>query len=132
MPACERLKAGCCGPFCGPAVTPHSVCADCSHSCRSATKNALAFPRLGVGVELSGKDRRRPAAPVDCGMLYLTYQLHADVMVPVRTWASIAANAGGPPLMADHRAMRNLTAVYELIARSGLTHTRPAFGIEAV
>jgi len=69
---------------------------------------------------------------VDCGMLYLTYQLHADVMVPVRTWASIAANAGGPPLMADHRAMRNLTAVYELIARSGLTHTRPAFGIEAV
>ena len=65
-------------------------------------------------------------------MLYLTYQLHADVMVPVRTWASIAANAGGPPLMADHRAMRNLTAVYELIARSGLTHTRPAFGIEAV
>ena len=65
-------------------------------------------------------------------MLYLAYQLHADVMVPVRTWASIAANAGGPPLMADHRAMRNLTAVYELIARSGLTHTRPAFGIEAV
>ena len=65
-------------------------------------------------------------------MLYLTYQLHADVMVPVRTWASIAANAGGPPLMADHRALRNLTAVYELIARSGLTHTRPAFGIEAV
>ena len=65
-------------------------------------------------------------------MLYLTYQLHADVMVPVRTWASIAANAGGPPLMADRRAMRNLTAVYELIARSGLTHTRPAFGIEAV
>jgi len=53
-------------------------------------------------------------------------------VVPVRTWASIAANAGGPPLMADHRAMRNLTAVYELIARSGLTHTRPAFGIEAV
>ena len=65
-------------------------------------------------------------------MLYLAYQLHADVMVPVRTWASIAANAGGPPLMADHRALRNLTAVYELIARSGLTHTRPAFGIEAV
>ena len=65
-------------------------------------------------------------------MLYLAYQLHADVMVPVRTWASIAANAGGPPLMADHRAMRNLTAVYELIARSGLTHTRPPFGVGTV
>ena len=65
-------------------------------------------------------------------MLYLAYQLHADVMVPVRTWASMAANAGGPPLLADHPAMRNLTAVYELIARSGLTHTRPAFGIDSV
>jgi len=65
-------------------------------------------------------------------MLYLAYQLHADVMVPVRTWASMAANAGGPPLLADHPAMRNLTAVYELIARSGLTHIRPAFGIDAV
>jgi len=65
-------------------------------------------------------------------MLYLACQLHADIMVPVRTWASMAANAGGPPLLADHPAMRNLTAVYELIARSGLTHTRPAFGIDAV
>ena len=65
-------------------------------------------------------------------MLYLAYQLHSDVMVPVRTWASMAANAGSPPLIADHPAMRNLTAVYELVARTGLTHTRPAFGIEAV
>jgi len=65
-------------------------------------------------------------------MLYLAYQLHTDIMVPVRTWASMAANAGGPPLLAGHPAVRNLTAVYELIARSGLTHTRPAFGIDAV
>ena len=28
--------------------------------------------------------------------------------------------------------MRNLTAVYELIARAGLTHTRPPFGIDKV
>jgi polyhydroxyalkanoate depolymerase len=29
----------------------------------------------------------------------------------------------------DHTALRNLTAAYELIARAGLTHQRPPFGI---
>lgn len=73
-----------------------------------------------------------PAAPVDHGMLYLAYQLQSDVMTPVRTWASMAAYSGHPPLLADHPAVRNLTAVYELIARAGLTHTRPPFGIDRV
>src|SRR3984885_15512684 len=62
-------------------------------------------------------------------MLYLAYQLQSDIMTPVRAWASLAANAGGPPLLNGHAAMRNLTAVYELISRAGLTHTRPSFGI---
>src|ERR1700688_1692316 len=44
----------------------------------------------------------------------------------------MVANAGGPPLLSDHPAMRNLTAVYELIARAGLTHTRPPFGIDRI
>jgi polyhydroxyalkanoate depolymerase len=65
-------------------------------------------------------------------MLYLAYQLQSDIMVPVRTWASMAAGAGGPPLLSDHPALRNLTAVYELVARAGLTHTRPPFGIDRV
>ena len=65
-------------------------------------------------------------------MLYLAYQLHSDIMGPVRAWASMAAGSGSPPPLADHPAMRNLTAVYELIARAGLTHTRPPFGIESV
>ena len=64
-------------------------------------------------------------------MLYLAYQLQSDIMTPVRAWASMAAS-GGTPLLSDHPAMRNLTAVYELIARSGLTHTRPPFGINSV
>jgi len=62
-------------------------------------------------------------------MLYLAYQLQSDIMSPVRTWAGMAINAGGPPLLSDLPAMRNLTAVYELIARAGLTHTRPPFDI---
>jgi len=65
-------------------------------------------------------------------MLYLAYQLQSDIMVPVRTWASMAANSGSAPLLSDHPAMRNLTAVYELVARAGLTHTRPPFGISTV
>src|ERR1700743_792262 len=65
-------------------------------------------------------------------MLYLAYQLQSDIMTPVRTWAGMAINAGGPPLLSGHPAMRNLTAVYELIARAGLTHKRPPFGIDSV
>ena len=65
-------------------------------------------------------------------MLYLAYQLQSDIMSPVRTWASMAVNAGGAPLLSDNPTMRNLTAVYELIARAGLTHTRPPFAIDSV
>jgi polyhydroxyalkanoate depolymerase len=65
-------------------------------------------------------------------MLYFGYQLQSDVMVPIRAWAGIAASSGSSPLLADRSAMRNLTAVYELIARAGLTHTRPAFGITSI
>jgi poly(3-hydroxybutyrate) depolymerase len=65
-------------------------------------------------------------------MLYLAYQLQSDFMTPVRTWASMALNAGGTPLLSDNPAMRNLTAVYELIARAGLTHTRPPFAIDSI
>jgi len=66
------------------------------------------------------------------GMLYLAYQLQSDIMGPVRAWAGMAASAGGQPLFADHTVVRNLTAAYELIARAGLTHTRPPFGIDTV
>ena len=41
-------------------------------------------------------------------MLYLAYQLQSDFMTPVRAWAGMAANAGGPPLLNGHAAMRNL------------------------
>jgi poly(3-hydroxybutyrate) depolymerase len=50
----------------------------------------------------------------------------------VRAWANMAIAAGGPPLLSDNPVIRNLTAAYELIARAGLTHTRPPFGIVSV
>jgi poly(3-hydroxybutyrate) depolymerase len=65
-------------------------------------------------------------------MLYQAYQAHCDLTGPLRAMAGMAAH--GHPLAAfpHHGLLRNLTAVYELIARAGLTHTRPPFDIAAV
>src|SRR5262245_49236111 len=67
-------------------------------------------------------------------MLYQVYQAHCDLMEPVRALAGVMAGGGGNPLagLADHALVRNLTAAYEIIARAGLTHERPPFGIESV
>src|SRR5271166_5250629 len=65
-------------------------------------------------------------------MLYLAYQTESDIMAAVRTWASFATPATRPPPLAADPTLRKLAAAYELIARAGLTHTRPAFGISSV
>jgi poly(3-hydroxybutyrate) depolymerase len=66
-------------------------------------------------------------------MLYLAYQTHADIMAPVRMLAQAGLSAlGAWAIAADLKAMRNLTAAYELLTRAGLTHERPAYGIERV
>jgi len=65
-------------------------------------------------------------------MLYLAYQTQSDMMAPFRAWASMAMAAGDGPAFAESTVMRNLTAAYELIARAGLTHSRPPFGISQV
>jgi poly(3-hydroxybutyrate) depolymerase len=63
-------------------------------------------------------------------MLYQAYQAHCDIMGPVRALAGAAVRtAGRSNGSADHTVARNLTAAYELIARAGLTHERPPFGI---
>ena len=65
-------------------------------------------------------------------MLYLAYQAQADMMEPVRSMARtmlagmVNGSAMAPP------ALRNLAAAYELIARAGLSHDRPAYGITSV
>jgi polyhydroxyalkanoate depolymerase len=64
-------------------------------------------------------------------MLYQAYQAHTDIMIPVRALAGMAmASSGWRPV--DNTVLRNLTAAYELIARSGLTHHRPPFGIDRI
>ena len=67
-------------------------------------------------------------------MLYQAYQAHADLMGPVRALAGQAAAMLGERLNGAARpsVLSNLTAAYELIARAGLTHARPPFGIDSV
>ncbi len=67
-------------------------------------------------------------------MLYQAYQAQADIMAPVRKWAGSTLNAIGQPLagLIDNQPLRNLTAAYDLIARAGLTHARPPFGIDTI
>jgi poly(3-hydroxybutyrate) depolymerase len=67
-------------------------------------------------------------------MLYQAYQAHSDIMVPVRAFAGMAIKSMGEKLNGSARpsALSNLTAAYELIARAGLTHTRPSYGIDSV
>jgi polyhydroxyalkanoate depolymerase len=66
-------------------------------------------------------------------MLYLAYQTHADIMAPVRSMAQAGLSALGPLAATEHlKLLRNLTAAYELIARTGLTHVRPSYQIDSV
>ena len=67
-------------------------------------------------------------------MLYQAYQAHSDIMVPVRAFAGLAAKTGSARLNGSARpsALSSLTAAYELIARAGLTHERPPYGIDSV
>ena len=67
-------------------------------------------------------------------MIYLAYQTQSDIMEPVRAMASAWAAALAPlgPLAAQNFALRSLVAGCELVARAGLSHHRPPFGIRSV
>jgi poly(3-hydroxybutyrate) depolymerase len=64
-------------------------------------------------------------------MLYQAYQTYADMMAPARMYAGVLAD-GFVRTFGDHALMRDLTAACDLMARSGLSHKRPAFGIDTV
>src|SRR5450759_5640542 len=73
----------------------------------------------------------RSAGVARDSMLYQAYQAHSDIVVPVRALAGMAAKTVGERLNGSARPspLSNLTAAYELIARAGLTHARPPYGI---
>ena len=60
-------------------------------------------------------------------MLYSLYQTAADMMLPMRVWATAAGqglSAGG-----DLESWRAAGALCEMVGRATLTHRRPSFGI---
>ena len=60
-------------------------------------------------------------------MLYSLYQTAADMMLPMRVWATAAGQglAGG----GDLESWRAAGALCEMVSRATLTHRRPSFGI---
>lgn len=67
-------------------------------------------------------------------MIYQNFQTYSDIAGPVRAIADMAAAALAQPLPGLSRSVfqRAVAAVCELVAGAGLSHRRPAYGIESV
>jgi polyhydroxyalkanoate depolymerase len=67
-------------------------------------------------------------------MLYLSYQLHTDLLAPLRAMAHAAVHALNDPAhdWSRHLLVRHASAACEMLARAGLTHARPDFEIDEI
>ncbi len=67
-------------------------------------------------------------------MLYSAYQAQSDLLAPMRAMSALTAGALGGlrPPVGDRWLVRNTLATSEIVARFGLTHRRPSFGIDSV
>ena len=67
-------------------------------------------------------------------MIYQNFQAYSDIAGPVRAIAGMAATAFAQPLpgLSHNGSHRAGAAICELVARAGLSHHRPAFGINTV
>jgi poly(3-hydroxybutyrate) depolymerase len=67
-------------------------------------------------------------------MIYQNFQTYSDFAGPLRAAANFAAVAltQALPGVSRNAFIRAVTALCELIARAGLSHCRPAFGIDSV
>ena len=66
-------------------------------------------------------------------LLYQAYQNHADLTAPWRTGAAHALKyLNLLPQGISDKFFRRLAAALELISRTSLTYTRPAYGIDRV
>lgn len=65
-------------------------------------------------------------------MLYTAYQAHSDVFAPVRLFADAARGwLQQPwPFVSGHPLVRGAAAGWELLARAGMSHKRPEFGLK--
>ncbi len=66
-------------------------------------------------------------------MLYETYQAHIDAFGPVRWMANAVQGVLNQPwpVIAHHPVIRSAAAACEMVARAGMWHERPEFGIRS-
>lgn len=67
-------------------------------------------------------------------MIYSVFQACEDFMAPVRAMAGVAAAALRPPALWPGVLpwLGDMAAAWEMVARTGVTHARPSFGIDSV
>ncbi len=67
-------------------------------------------------------------------MIYLAYQTATDFMEPFRAVAQVAASMLGNPSsgLADNYFFRTMSASFEMLSRTKLTHGRPSYGLDRV
>ena len=65
-------------------------------------------------------------------MLYALYQTAADLMLPMRTWATVANQALVAGGQAGTARWRATSALCEMMSRAALSHRRPSFGITEI
>jgi polyhydroxyalkanoate depolymerase len=65
-------------------------------------------------------------------MLYALYQTAADLMLPMRTWATVANQALVVGGQAGSERWRATSALCEMMSRAALSHRRPSFGVSEI
>ncbi|HEX9558160.1 MAG TPA: polyhydroxyalkanoate depolymerase, partial [Reyranella sp.] len=65
-------------------------------------------------------------------MLYALYQTAADLMLPMRAWATATGQALGVGGGSQPESWRAAGALCEMVSRVRLSHRRPSFGIAEV
>jgi poly(3-hydroxybutyrate) depolymerase len=67
-------------------------------------------------------------------VIYQNFQAYSDITRPVQAIADVVAAALGQPMPGSSRNVfqRAVAALCQLVARAGLSHRRPAFGIDTV
>jgi len=65
-------------------------------------------------------------------MLYALYQTAADLMLPMRTWATVANQALVAGGQAGTERWRATSALCEMMSRAALSHRRPSFGVTEI
>ena len=82
----------------------------------------------------NGSSHSRVKAGRDTTILYQMYEAQRAMLVPARALAGLtkAAIDSLPPAWTEGPVVRRQSALCEMALRTGLTHRRPDFGIEAV